>query len=391
MIPGMTPEEERGVAPGAGAVLVLGDDDGLSRALLGRLAREGTAAEAAMGLGDNEIAARLAEPRWRATAVVTRDDVLALRLTLLSGHLRPDLPLWVTMFDRTVTRELQHIAPAVHVVSPSEIVAGDLARECEEAIGGGSRRWPGIRLVDDALRLLVAAGAGLFLTLVLEVAISAIALHETVVDAFYFSTRTVATVASSPGADHGPVWFKVLSALDMVLALLLVAVFTAALVRRLSRRRLTTLFGPRAAPARDHVLLIGFGQIGFRLAQALRERGIPALGVERDPEAASVRLARRAGIPIAIGRGEDRETLLRLGIRRCAAVAAVTSDDLVNVAVGLAAEDLRPGLPIVMRLGDGDVATETDSLLHLGRICDAHRLAAETLAAAIEAGAAGRG
>ena len=174
----------------------------------------------------------------------------------------------------------------------------------------------------------------------------------------------------------------------MVLALALVAVFTAALVRRLSRRRLTTLFGPRAAPARDHVLLIGFGQIGFRLAQALRERGIPALGVEQNPDAPSVRLARRAGIPVAIGRGDDRETLLRLGIKRCAAVAAVTSDDLVNVAVGLAADDLRPGLPIVLRLGDGDVATETDSLLHLGRICDAHRLASETLAAAIEAGAA---
>ena len=42
----------------------------------------------------------------------------------------------------------------------------------------------------------------------------------------------------------------------------------------------------------------------------------------------------------------------------------------------------------MLRLGDGDVATETDSLLHLGRICDAHRLAAETLAAAIEAGVA---
>ena len=374
--------------PNADAVLVLGDDDGLSRALLRRLAREGTAAEAAMGLSDSEIAARLAERRWRATAVVTRDDVLALRLTLLSAHLRPDLPLWVTMFDRTVTRELQHVAPTVHVVSPSEIVAADLARECAEASGGRRRRWPGIRLVDDALRLLVAAGAGLLLALVFEIAISAIALHETVIDAFYFSTRTVATVASSPGADHGPVWFKLLSALNMVLALALVAVFTAALVRRLSRRRLTTLFGPRAAPARDHVLLIGFGQIGFRLAQALHERGIPALGVEQNPDAPSVRLARRAGIPVAIGRGDDRETLLRLGIKRCAAVAAVTSDDLVNVAVGLAADDLRPGLPIVLRLGDGDVATETDSLLHLGRICDAHRLASETLASAIEAGAA---
>jgi len=43
---------------------------------------------------------------------------------------------------------------------------------------------------------------------------------------------------------------------------------------------------------------------------------------------------------VAIGRGDDRGTLELLGIRRCAVVAAVTSDDLVNVAVGLAASDL---------------------------------------------------
>ena len=47
---------------------------------------------------------------------------------------------------------------------------------------------------------------------------------------------------------------------------------------------------------------------------------------------------------------------------------------------------MRPGLALVLRLGDGEVASETDSLLHLGRICDAHKLAAETLATSIESG-----
>src|SRR6185312_17293045 len=82
----------------------------------------------------------LREGHWRAVAVVTRDDAHALRLTLLSAHVRPDLPLWVTMFDHTVSRELEHVAPKVHVLSPSEIVAGDLADGClaeagEEIVG----------------------------------------------------------------------------------------------------------------------------------------------------------------------------------------------------------------------------------------------------------------
>jgi voltage-gated potassium channel Kch len=367
-------------------VLVLGEAGGLGVALLRRLEQGGVAAEAATSLSDSETAAVLAERRWGAVAVVTRDDVLALRLTLLSAHLRPDLPLWVTMFDRTITRELHHVAPAVHMISPSETAAADMAEQCIAlAAPVASRGRNGIRLVDDALRLLVRAGAGLLLALVAEAVITMIALHDGVVDALYFSTRSVATVAGTPGAATGAVWFKALSAFDTLAALLLVAVFTAALVRRLSRQRLTTLLGPRAAPARRHVLLIGFGQIGFRLAQELRRRGVAVLGIERDPEAPCVRLARAAGIPVAIGRGDDREMLERAGIRRCAAVAAVTSTDLVNVAVGLAASDLAPGTPLVLRLGDGEVAAETDSLLHLGRICDAHKIAADTIASAMEA------
>jgi len=368
--------------PGAeGAVLILGEPGGLGAAVALRLRSAGTEVRTADSLSDSEIASLLAKPGWTAVAVITRDDVLALRLTLLSAHLRPDLTLWVTMFDRTIARELNHVVPSVHVISPAELVAADLAEHCVAAAGGdGAQRHGGIRLVDDALRLLVRAGTGLLIALLVEAVSAMIALHDGVVDALYFSTRSVATVASEPGAATAPAWFKAVSALDTVAALVLVAVFTAALVRRLSAPRLTALFGPRAAPAHGHVLLVGFGQVGFRLAQELRRRHIAVLGVERDPDAPCVRLAHAAGVPVVIGRGDDREILERLGIRRCAAVAAVTSTDLVNVAVGLAASDLAPGIGLVLRLGDGEVAAETDSLLHLGRICDAHKIAAETLA-----------
>lgn len=365
---------------GSQAVLVLGDAGGLGEALARRLEQGATAVERAMALSDSQVSALLAERRWTAVVVVTREDVLALRLTLLVKHLLADVPLWVTLFDKTIARELHHEMPAVQVVSPSELVAADLAEKVGAAVGPRARRRrTGTALVDDALRLLARAGAGIVAALIVEGTIGAIALHESFVNALYFSTRSVATVAGTPGAERAAAWYKVVSVLDTLAALALVAVFTAALVRRLSRPRLTTLVGARAAPARHHVLLIGFGQVGFRLAQELRRRGVAVLGVERDPDAPCVRLARAAGIPVAIGRGDDRETLERVGIRRCAAVAAVTSDDLVNVAVGLAATDLAPGVPLVLRLGDGEVAAETDSLLHLGQICDAHKIGADTL------------
>ena len=363
---------------------MLGDSGDLAEALLRRLAQGGIASEYARTASDAEISAALTRAPWRAVVVLTRDDVLALRLSLLSAHLRPDLPVWTTLFDATIARQLHHAVPAVNVLSPSELVAAALSNQCVEA---GAKRVArlrsGVRLVDDALRLMVATGAGLLLALIVQAAISMVALHQNLVDALYFSTRSVATVADAPGVASSPGWFKLVSAANTVAALVLVAVFTAALVRRLSRPRLTTLFGARTAPASGHVLLVGFGQVGFRLAEELRRRGIPVLAVERDPDAPCLRLARTAGIPVAIGRGDDRAMLELLGIRHCAVVAAVTSTDLVNVEVGLAASDLAPGTPLVLRLGDGQVAAETDSLLHLGRMCDAHAIAADALVRAL--------
>lgn len=359
-------------------VLIVGESGGLAAALARRLEAAGVPHTTVALPTDSELAGLLARPRWRAVAVITRDDVLALRLTLLAAHIRSDLPLWVTMFDRTMIRELAHDMPRLHIVSPSELVAADLAEICRSLAGSGTRAG-GIRLVDDALRLMFGAGVGLLLALIIDTADGMIELHESLVNALYFSTRSVATVAGAPGATSASVLYKIVATVDVIAALLLVAVFTAALVRRLSQPRLTTLFGRSSPPRSGHVLLVGFGQVGFRLAQQLQARGMRVLAVERDPEAPCVRLARNAGIPVALGRGDDRETLEKCGIGRCAVVAAVTSSDLVNVEVGLAAADLSAGTPLVMRLGDGDVAAETDSLLHLGRICDAHAIASQTL------------
>jgi voltage-gated potassium channel Kch len=365
-------------------LLILGDRHSLAEALTLQLAAAGAEATTVLGEGDTELAATLAQTEWTAVAVLTYGDALALRLTLLAAHVRPDLPVWVTLFDRTIVHQFSEILPAVHVISTAELVADELSQRCMPFVTHTHLKWrAGVRIVDDALRLMVLTGAALVAILVIQTVLTMVALHNGFIDALYFSTRSVATVADTPNTAGAADWFKLVSTVVTVLALILVAVFTAALVRRLSRPRLTTLFGRQRAVARHHVLLVGFGQIGFRLAQRLTSQGVPVIALERDIDAPSVRLARAAGIPVLIGRGDDRATLELVGVRRCAAVAAVTSEDLTNVSVGLAASDVRPGIPLVLILGDGNVAAETESLLHLGQVLDAYDLLARHITAAM--------
>ena len=365
-------------------LLILGDAGALPDALILRLAGAGIAAERRAPTTDAQARDLLLEARWTAVAVVTRDDVLSLRQTLLSAHLRPDLPLWATIFDRTVAHQIREAVPDANIVSTAEMVASAIAGECETLMEAPRPRWThGVRWVDDALRLLVITGGGLIAALIVQIVIGIVGLHQNGVDAVFFSTRTLATITDAPTADTAPVWFKLVATAATLATIGLLAVFTAALVRRLSRPRLTTFAGPRSCPARRHVVMVGLGQVGFRMAQALIHRGRAVIVVESDSTAPYVRLARRAGIPVAIGRGDDRGTLESVGVRHCAVVAAVTSDDLVNVSVGLAAKELSPAVQLVLRLGDGDVAAESESLLHLGRICDAHAIASARLADSI--------
>ena len=364
-------------------VLLIGDPRGLGEALTKQLTDAGAEVLNANG-PDGRVAEALARTNWSAVVILSHDDAYTLRLTLLTAHVAPEIPVWVTLFDRTIINRIREIVPSVNVLTPAEMVADALADLCMPLAErhSGSLRL-GFRVVDDALRLMVWSGLGLAAVLAGQTIASVIALHDGIVDAVFFSTRAIATVSDLPRADAAAVWFKLFSTATTIGAVVLVAVFTAALVRRLSRPRLTTLFGRRRAARSGHALLVGFGQIGFRLAQELRRRGMKVLVLERDVNAPCVRLARGAGIPVAIGRGDDRATLEQLGIRTCAVIAAVTSDDLTNVAIGLAATDVRPRMPMVLRLGDGNVAAETESLLHLGSICDAHEIVASSLARSV--------
>ena len=167
----------------------------------------------------------------------------------------------------------------------------------------------------------------------------------------------------------------------MIAALAFTALFTAGLVNRLIDRRLVAFAGRRVAPRRDHVIVVGLGQVGLRLCLALRELGVPVLGIEVNREADYVARAKDYGIPVVIGRGGSMELLNRVSTRRARALAAVTSDEIENIAVVVSALACRADLRTVLRAGRGEMMSETRSLLKLGVVRDVYRIGGTLIAA----------
>jgi len=387
-------------------------------------------------LGDGDIAAETAEALQAAGADVTRfrdpsheelrdalgagadaalvvssDDAWPLRAALLVRHLDRDVPIVATIFDPDTGRELEGLIGNCTITSLAEIVAPALAGPClsddfcavldgDQPVGLLYREGevevaalPEVRVrrvralataiatpFDRSAALVFFGAIGLLFILVAETIAAVLVLEQEAVDAFYGAVKTLVTVDPNPEVQEGPGWFKVVISASMLVALLFAAAFTGGLVERLIGRRLTGLLGHRAVPRSDHVVVVGLGQVGLRLALLLRQAGIPVVAVDDREDGENVGHARERGLPVVIGRGADPSLLDRLSLDRAIALAAVTNDDLQNIAVTLAARALAPDLRFVLRAGSNATAGETRSLEPLGHVRDVHRIGAVYLA-----------
>ena len=347
-----------------------------------------------------------------AALVVSREDAWPLRAALLVRHLDPHVRIVATIFDPATGRELEEVIGNCTITSLADVVAPTLAGPClgEDlaAVLDDGDRPVGLRCSDGAVEVaslpevrarrvraalsaiakpfdrsaaLVFFGSiGLLAVLVLETVGAAIVLDQDLVDSFYGAVKTLVTVDPNPEVQDGPKWFKVTISASMLIALLFAAAFTGGLVERLIGRRLTGLLGRRAVPRSDHVVVVGLGQVGLRLALLLRRCGISVVAVDDRDDGENVGHAKELGLPVVIGRGADPSLLKRLSLEHALALAAVTADDLENIAVTLAARSIAPDLQLVLRAGSSATAGETRSLERLGHVRDVHRIGAVYLA-----------
>ena len=356
-------------------------------------------------------------PEIDSVVVLSKDDHVSLRLALIIESARPGVPLVVTVFGRIVASQLERAVRNVRVVSMADLVVPSLAGPCyDQRLVSVSRRPEGLAGVqvgengpelvpiepyrpsrgqrlaanigallspfEPSARILMAGLLGFLLVLVLDMAVLAIALEESLVEAFYSATKTIVTVGPNPLIDEGAGWLKVFSAVAMLAGLAFTAIFTAGVVDRLLGRRLTALVGRRIVPRRDHVVVVGLGQVGLRLCLLLRELGVPVLAVEVNPDSYQVNRAKDYGIPVVIGHGGSRFLLRRLCLGRARALAAVTSNEVENISIVVAALGMRDDLRTLLRAGRGEVVNETRSLFTIGVVRDVYRIGGTMLAAA---------
>jgi Trk K+ transport system NAD-binding subunit len=143
---------------------------------------------------------------------------------------------------------------------------------------------------------------------------------------------------------------------------------------------------PGASRAFDTVIVCGLGKIGYRVVHALAlmrpQPRIVLICREEDTFAPLIEEVRPLVAAIFTGDGRKVALLRQAEIDRACAVVAVTSDDLTNLQIGLAARRIVPDIDMVLRVTNEDLAAHLEMIFGAHTTFSVAGLAAPTLAAA---------
>jgi len=107
-------------------------------------------------------------------------------------------------------------------------------------------------------------------------------------------------------------------------------------------------------PSANHVVLIGFGRVGSRVAGTLKEAGQPLALIESDRD--RVEEARALGMPTVLGNAASNETLAAANVAAARAIVIAIPETIESGQIIQHAREMNPGIAVLARAhSDRDV------------------------------------
>jgi voltage-gated potassium channel len=178
--------------------------------------------------------------------------------------------------------------------------------------------------------------------------------HYPVLDAFYMTLTTIATVGYKEVHDlstPGRVFNSFLIMFGVTTMFLGVGLVTQTALEL----ELGEYFGKRRVrrmvdKLRNHYIVCGFGRVGRGAAEELARAGVPFIIIDNRED--RVTRALKGGMVAVVADATRDETLREAGIERAAGLIATLASDADNLFVTLSAKTLNPGLQLCARVAE---------------------------------------
>jgi voltage-gated potassium channel len=111
-----------------------------------------------------------------------------------------------------------------------------------------------------------------------------------------------------------------------------------------------------ASTMNRHIVLVGLGHLGYRVAEQLKEMGEKIVILDLDPKTHTAAGARQMGIPVIQADARYPGALEGANIEKARTIILASQDDAMNLQIALKARSLNPNIQVVIRIFDEDFA-----------------------------------
>lgn len=182
--------------------------------------------------------------------------------------------------------------------------------------------------------------------------------------------------ASLNPKDTTPMWLRLLNVALILAGTAFVGVLYALLTENLLAAKFQLPIRRPPIPQKDHVVLIGLGRVGRRVAAFLQQLKQPLVGVST--------MVLEPGIlpqmPLVVG--DLTHVLAKVNLSTAKSVVVATDDEMANLEIGLMAHAVNPNSALVIRTFDPLFSENLARLLPYAKVLCAYSIAAEAFAAA---------
>jgi Trk K+ transport system NAD-binding subunit len=111
-----------------------------------------------------------------------------------------------------------------------------------------------------------------------------------------------------------------------------------------------------ASTLNKHIILVGLGHLGYRVAMKLHEMGENLVIIEFNANADTVMAARALDIPVIHDDATRPATLEAANIQKARTIILASQNDAMNLQIALKARSVNPEIQVVLRIFDDDFA-----------------------------------
>ena len=111
-----------------------------------------------------------------------------------------------------------------------------------------------------------------------------------------------------------------------------------------------------ASTYNNHIILVGLGHLGFRVAEELMNMEQEIVIIEANPKADLINSIKAKGIPVIQDDATREQALESAGVNNARAIVICTQNDSLNLKVALKARRLKPEIQVIIRIFDEDFA-----------------------------------